>query len=300
MACRVCPLGTRSNKAYNIIKGDGYIFSKSIRGTKSDKEFKNYVLDEDGYRYLGENYKIKSRVYPTFITVKDKNDKPVKVEIDEKHIVFYSEKYAKRTKALRDKTIAKAMHLITSKSRYTKAENYGAMKYIKGMKLDTTTGELKVSKNVIPVLNTELIEEEEKYDGYYSIVTSELDMPDEEVIEKYRGLWKIEESFKITKTQLKSRPVYLKTQDHIEAHFLSCFLSLLILRVLEAKINRKYSIKDIVTSLQKSNVDLLEMNKYKAVYYDEILKELDECIGTSLGKRYLTLSEIKKMISETK
>ena len=293
-------LNSGSNKAYNIIKGDGYIFSKSIRGTKSDKEFKNYVLNEDGYRYLGENYKIKSRVYPTLITVKDKNDKPVKVEIDEKHIVFYSEKYAKRTKALRDKTIAKAMHLITSKSRYTKAENYGAMKYIKGMKLDTTTGELKVSKNVIPVLNTELIEEEEKYDGYYSIVTSELDMPDEEVIEKYRGLWKIEESFKITKTQLKSRPVYLKTQDHIEAHFLSCFLSLLILRVLETKINRKYSIKDIVTSLQKSNVDLLEMNKYKAVYYDEILKELDECIGTSLGKRYLTLSEIKKMISETK
>lgn len=223
-------LNSGSNKAYNIIKGDGYIFSKSIRGTKSDKEFKNYVLDEEGYRYLGENYKIKSRVYPTFITVKDKNDKPVKVEIDEKHIVFYSE----------------------------------------------------------------------KYDGYYSIVTSELDMPDEEVIEKYIGLWKIEESFKITKTQLKSRPIYLKTQDHIEAHFLSCFLSLLILRVLEIKINRKYSIKDIVTSLQQSNVDLLEMNKYKAVYYDEILKELDEYIGTSLGKRYLTLSEIKKMISETK
>ena len=68
----------------------------------------------------------------------------------------------------------------------------------------------------------------------------------------------------------------------------------------EIKINRKYSIKDIVTSLQQSNVDLLEMNKYKAVYYDEILKELDEYIGTSLGKRYLTLSEIKKMISETK
>ena len=133
------------------------------------------------------------------------------------------------------------MHLITSKSRYTKAENYGAMKYIKGMKLDTTTGELKVSKNVIPVLNTELIEEEEKYDGYYLIVTSELDMPDEEVIEKYRGLWKIEESFKITKTQLKSRPVYLKTQNHIEAHFLSCFLSLLILRVLETKIECRFA-----------------------------------------------------------
>lgn len=293
-------LNSGSNKAYNIIKGDGYIFSKSIRGTKADKEFKTYVLEEEGYQHFGEHYKIKSRIYPTLITVKDKNDKPVKVSIDEKHIVFYSEKYAKRTKALRDKTIAKALHLITSKSNYTKAENYGAMKYIKGMKLDTVTGELKVSKNVIPVLNTELIEEEEKYDGYYSIVTSELDMPEEEVIEKYRGLWKIEESFKITKTQLKSRPVYVKTEDHIEAHFLSCFLSLLILRILETKIDRKYSIKDIVESLKKSNVDLLEMNQYKAVYYDEILKELDECIGTNLGKRYLTLSEIKKMISDTK
>ena len=146
------------------------------------------------------------------IWVENKEGKKVKVTIDEKHIVFYSEKYAERTRHKRNEMIAKANSLISSPSRYAKTENYGALKYIKGMKLDKKTGELTPEKkNTVPVLDTELIEEEEKLDGYYSIVTSELNMPDEEVIEKYKGLWKIEESFKITKTNLKSRPVYVKT-----------------------------------------------------------------------------------------
>ena len=240
-------------------------------------------------------------MYPTSIRVQNEEGKWVNVAIDEKHIVFYSEKYAKRTKHKRNELISKANSLISSASRYAKAENYGALKYIKGMKLDKKTGELTLErKNSIPMLDLDLIKEEEKFDGYYSIVTSELDMTDEEIIETYRGLWKIEESFKITKTCLKSRPVYVKTDSHIEAHFLICFLSLLILRILEMKIQRKYSIQKVIESLKKANVILLEMNKYKAIYYDESLYEIDRCIGTDLGKKYLGLSEIKKIISNTK
>lgn len=169
------------------------------------------------------------------------------------------------------------------------------------MKLDKTTGELTLEKkNVIPTLDYDLIREEEQLDGYYSIVTSELDMPDHEVIENYKGLWKIEESFKITKTLLKSRPVYVKTDAHIEAHFLTCFLALLILRILEMKLQGKHSTEKMVESLKKANVDLIEMNKYKAVYYDEVLKDIDQVLGTKLNQKYLTLSGIKKMIAETK
>lgn len=294
-------LNSGTNKAYNIVKGDGYIFSRSIRGTKASKEIKDYVLDDNGYEWIGEDYKIKSRVYPTEITVKNENDVSVKVEVDEKHVVFYSKKYAKRTKHKRNEAIAKAISLIKSPSRYAKADNYGAMKYIVGMNLDKKTGELTLAKKgVLPKLNEELIKEEEKYDGYYSIVTSELDMPDTEIIEKYKGLWKIEETFKITKTQLKSRPTYVWSEGGIEGHFLTCFLSLLVLRILQMKTKNEYSIEKLVDSLTKANVDHLTMNYFKSVYYDSVLECIDNNLDISLKQKYMTLEEIKNLVSSTK
>lgn len=294
-------LNSGTNKAYNIVKGDGYIFSRSIRGTKASKEIKDYVLDDNGYEWVGEDYKIKSRVYPTQITVKNENDSAVKVEVDEKHVVFYSKKYAMRTKHKRNEAIAKAMSLIKSPSRYAKADNYGAMKYIVGMNLDKKTGELTLAKKgILPKLNEELIQEEEKYDGFYSIVTSELDMPDTEIIEKYKGLWKIEETFKITKTQLKSRPTYVWSEGGIEGHFLTCFLSLLILRILQMKTKNEYSIEKLVDSLRKSNVDHLAMNYFKSVYYDSVLECIDNNLDMNLKQKYMTLEEIKKIVSATK
>lgn len=294
-------LNSGSNKAYNIIKGDGYIFSRSIRGSKASQEIKDFVLNENGYRHLNDEYKIKSRIYPTDIWVEDIEGKKQKVTVDEKHLVFYSDKYARRTRHKRNEAIKKALTLINSPSRYAKAENYGAMKYIIGMNLDKKTGELTPArKNTLPYLDEKLIREEEKYDGYYSIVTSELDMSDNELIATYQGLWKIEESFKVTKTQLKAQPAFVWTTESIEAHFLSCFLALTILRILELKTQRNYSIEQMVESINKSRVDLLEMNKYKAVYYDEILEHIDKCIGTNLKRKYLSLSEIKQMISDTK
>lgn len=294
-------LNSGENKAYNIIKGDGYIFSRSLRGTKADKEVKTYALNEEGYIWINEDYKIKSRIYPTDIWVTNKDGKRVKVNIDEKHIIFYSEKYARRTKHKRNEVISKALELINSPSKYAKIENYGALKYIKGMKLDRKTGELSLEKkNSIPILDEELIREEEKFDGYYSIVSSELDMSDTDIIETYKGLWKIEESFKITKTILKTRPIYVKTEAHIEAHFLSCFISLLIVRILEMKLQKQYSPEKIINSLKKANVALLNQNIYQTLYYDEILKLIDEELGTNLNKEYQTTADIRRLIADTK
>jgi len=294
-------LNSGENKAYNIIKGDGYIFSRSLRGTKADKEVKTYALNEEGYIWINEDYKIKSRIYPTDIWVTNKDGKRVKVNIDEKHIIFYSEKYARRTKHKRNEVISKALELINSPSKYAKIENYGALKYIKGMKLDRKTGELSLEKkNSIPILDEELIREEEKLDGYYSIVSSELDMSDTDIIETYKGLWKIEESFKITKTILKTRPIYVKTEAHIEAHFLSCFIALLIVRILEMKLQKQYSPEKIINSLKKANVALLNQNIYQTLYYDEILKLIDEELGTNLNKEYQTTADIRRLIADTK
>lgn len=297
-------LNSGSNKAYNIIKGDGYIFSRSIRGTKANQDIKKFVLSNEGYREYTKKknkFKIKSKVMPTEITVENIDGKKEKVLIDEKHVAFYSEKYDKRAKHKRSELIEKANKLINSPSRYAKAGSYGAMKYIIGMKLDKKTGELTPVKDAVnPFIDTDLILEEEKYDGYYSIVTSELDMSDEEIIERYHGLWKIEETFRITKTSLETRPVFVRNKDSIEAHFLSCFLALVIIRILEKELGASCSIDQTISSLNKLNAVHLKMNYYKSVYYDEILDSIKNKLGINFKKKYLTLDEIKKMISDTK
>ena len=98
-------------------------------------------------------------------------------------------------------------------------------------------------------------------------------MPDEKIIDIYHGLWKIEESFKITKSDLEARPVYLSTNDHIEGHFLTCFISLLIARILEMKTEYKYGIPELLESLSKCQCIHLKENLYLFSYYDEILKQ---------------------------
>ena len=138
------------------------------------------------------------------------------------------------------------------------------------------------------------IAEEEKYDGYYSIVTSELNMSDTELRNKYRGLSKIEETFKITKSELDGRPVFVWTKEHIEAHFLTCFVSLLITRLLEKKLENKYSIHKIIESLKSYNSIPIEHDLCVQNYTDEIITNLQSIFKIDFSRKYLTLSEIKK------
>lgn len=294
-------LNTEDNKAYNLIKGDGYIFSCSLRGKKVDKAVKKYALDEKGYQWMDKEQKIKSRIYPTKIWVTDIHEKKVSISIDEKHIVYYSAEFDRQTKHKRNEIINKACDLIESPTRYVKGEHYEALKYIKGMKFDKKTGELGVArKDIIPTLDVELIREEEKFDGFYSMITSEIDMPDFEVVEKYKELWKIEDSFTFTKSFLTARSGYLKQEEHIETHFLICFLSLLMLRILERETKNRYSTERLIESIKKANVVLLNMNNFKAIYYDEILEHIDKSVGTNLRKKYLSLEEMRNLVATTK
>lgn len=224
-----------------LMNKNGYVLSYSIRG--ANRAFKNYVLDEEGYRRIGtEGFKIKSRIYPREITISTIQNKKEKVRIDEKQIIFYSPKYAEKAKADRECAIQKAKKLISSPSAYNQSTTHGAAKYVKNLVFSTASGEVMHDSRHILLFDDDKLTEEEKYDGYYAIVTSELDTPDEKIIEIYRGLWRIEESFKITKSDLETRPVYVSRQDHIEAHFLICFVALVLARLLEKSLNGKYSV----------------------------------------------------------
>jgi len=149
-------------------------------------------------------------------------------------------------------------------------------------------------------IDEERVAEEEKYDGYYLIVTSELNMADREVIERYKGLWKIEESFKITKSQFKSRPVYLRKKNHIEAHFFICFLALILIRLLEKETNFKFSISQLIDSIKNLSVTYLDENYYMLDYVDDVSKTFSEILNTDMTKRFWRQSGIKNLIANSK
>ena len=276
---------------------DGYVFSMSIRG--AEKSMREYVLDDDGYVWLGKEYKRKSRKYPRTIQVTSTSGKKIKKQVDEKQVVFWSEKYAKRAKAEREATLAKARDLAANPGSYTRATSYGAAKYVKKVDYDKNTGEILTASSILDI-DEDLIREEEALDGYYMLLTSEMDTPDDKIIDMYRGLWRIEESFKITKSELEARPVYVWTREHIEAHFLTCFVALTISRILEMKLEHKYSTGRIIDSLSRAECSLLQQNYYVFDYYDEVLKDIGNVTNIDFSKRIRTLGEIKQVIADSK
>lgn len=276
---------------------DGYVFSMSVRG--ATKELKDFVLDKTGYVWMGSEYKRKSRNYPRTIKVTGVSGKKLEKQVDEKQVVFWSEKYAKRAKAEREAALAKARDLTIHPGNYTRATSYGAAKYVKKVDFDKETGEILTASSELDI-NEELIREEELLDGYYVLVTSEMDEPDDKIIDMYRELWKIEESFKLTKSELEARPVYVWTHEHIEAHFLTCFVALTLTRILEMKLENKYSSGRIIESLTKSECSLLQQNYYHFDYYDEVLKDIGKVTGIDFSKRIRTLGDIKQELADTK
>ena len=286
---------------------DGYIYGQSVRG--ADQEFKNWVLSGDYKidKIIDDNdneiiFKHKSRIYPKkmYITRDDKgltkngNKKKQTILVDQKQMVYYSQKYADKQKRDRQMVIEKAKDLIKNPSSYTKATSYGAAGYINNIKFDKETG--VVSNGTELSLNEEKINEDAKYDGYYSIVTSEENLSDLELRNIYRGLAKIEETFKITKSEFNARPINVRLEDHIDAHFLICFISLVIIRILQNKTNEKYSIKNILERMKNFKCTHETGNLYKFIGYKPEIQYLNRKLNLNLDMKYNTREEIKKII----
>ena len=295
-------LNSGDNIAFCIALGDGYIYSKSIRG--ASEEFKKWVLDEKGY-YIGKDkLKIKSKLVPDatiYVTVgqEGKKKKKKKMKVEQKWIVFYSEKYAVRAKIKREEAIMKARDMIANPSKYKSTFDYGAAGYIKNLKVDRETGEICNVEDTL-LLDIQKIEEEEQYDGYYALVTSEMDDPDEHTVRTYNGLWKIEESFKVTKSVYKARPVYLSDASRINAHFLICFVSLLIGRIVELRLGGNDDILKICETLKKVSCTHLDQNIWLFDYASELTDKMNAEFGTDFGKKAMLLCDIKSALALSK
>ena len=283
---------------------DGYVYGQSVRG--ADAEFKAWVLkgdyktekltDDDGREVT---FTHKSRIHPKTIQVnttvpgqKKKRKKPV--SIDQKQMAYYSEKYAKKQKHDRDIMVARAKDLIKHPKKYDKITAAGSGAYVQNIAFDKSTGEIIEGREL--VLDEAKIAEEEKYDGYYSIVTSELKMSDHEMRETYRGLARIEETFKISKTEFESRPVFVWTNEHTEGHFATCFTALVLIRLLQSKLGSRYPIGKTIESLRKYNCTQIGTTLYQFVYYDEILEECGKIFHLELNNRYRTREQIRRLL----
>ena len=283
---------------------NGYVFSFSVRG--GTKAFKDYVLDNAGYCSVGgqpagedAEFKIKSRRIAREINVTMTSGRIAKKTVYEKQIVFWAKKYADRARAQRAEVVKKAHALVVEPKKYTKATSYGAAKYVKHLEFDKQTGEVLKSKKRL-CFDSDRLAQEELYDGYYAIVTSELDMSDQQIIDTYRGLWEIEETFKVTKGTLEARPVYVSREERIGAHFLTCFIALVIIRLIQKKTKRQYSPAKIIECLNRIACSNEQDNLYLFDYRSEISDVIGNALGIDFTRKRLRLSEIKNILANSK
>jgi len=298
-------LNTGDNIAACLAKGDGYVFSQSVRG--ATEEMKQWVLDEKGYLDTGGGSRIKSRIAIRKVKVtleeadkkSGKKKKTKTIEITERQVVRYSEKYARRARAGREKAIAKAKGFVANPQRMDAALERTVAKYIKGLTIDVETGEILKASRIL-TFDEDRLKEEELFDGYYVICTSEVEKRDEEILGIYRGLWRIEESFRITKSDLTSRPVYLSLEERINAHFLTCFIALLILRILEMKTGHKYTPSELIDTLKKASGTHVDRNWYIFDHRDDVLEAVGAAVGIDFSREMLCKKDIRSIIGATK
>ena len=308
----VADMGCTSSDNIFFLKGgdrdkriNGYVFSFSIR--KGSEIFKKYVLDDTGYtdgdgKTLKEDfdYKIKSRIEVRQIQVTMKSGSKKNKLIDEKQVVFWSKKYAEKARAERDEVLKKVYDIIADPKKHNKNTVHGAAAYIKNITFDKKTGEIYEEPGKKLVFNSEKAAEDAKYDGYYCLITSELEMPDSRVVEIYRGLSDIEDNFKVAKSNLDIRPVYVSREDRINAHVLTCFISLVIIRLIQKKTGYKFTPEQIATCLNNISCSLEHENTYLFDYRSYISDEIGKAFGIDFTKRRLRLNKIKNILALSK
>jgi len=283
---------------------NGYVFSFSIRG--GTDEFKQYVLDPSDYHDMEGNpvgeyaeFMIKSRRIARVINVTMDSGKTEDKTVYEKQVVFWSKKYADKARAERARVISKAKDLIQNPQKYTSATSHGAAKYVKNVAYDKKTHAV-INTGKALAFDEDKVRAEERFDGYYAIVTSELAMTDQEIVDTYRGLWEIEETFKVTKGTLETRPIFVSLADRIEAHFLSCFISLVILRLLQKNTGHRFSCEQIVDCLNRISCSNEQDNIYLFNYRSPIADEIGASTAIDFSKKRLRLAEIKNLLAKSK
>ena len=229
-------MNTQENKYLIVEKGNGYIVSKSVK--KSWKKMGSWALDNTDYTELknafGEVvFKYKSRINEIELTYKNEDGTKSKKKVKEKEIIYWSKKHYEK-EVNQNKKFIEYLESCKEHPDKLKDKERKSQQFIKTVDVDKETGEVIHPEKVIVFLDEKLTKYKETM-GFYSIVTSEIEENDREIINRYHGLSRIEDSFRIIKSDLEGRPIYVWTEKHIKAHFLICFIALTIIRIIQYK-----------------------------------------------------------------
>lgn len=288
-------LNTSANIAACVLDGNGYIFSQSVR--KATKGLKSWVLDDAGYEESASgSFKIKSRISEKAVYVAGEDGKRRRVTVPVKEAAFWSRDYFERSRRERAKVVEKSRAAV-ARGDLSSAAAKTSVRYAKDVPVVRETGEA-ASHNW--VVDEERIAADEAMDGYYCIVTSEQEMDDRDVIDAYRGLWRIEESFRVMKGDFDARPVYCSTESHIRAHFLVCYIALLAMRLMQLDTGRKYSAAQISEALAGVTGHLMDRNLYLFDYRTDLTDELAGAVGIDLSRQVLTRGQIRSIMADVK
>lgn len=300
--CSDAGLGSTSNKKFNSKNERHYVITQSLKKLK--EEYKDIVFNPINYKKLGEN---------EFCNLDDEKDKtenynsffykifPINEnKLNEKLIVTYSPKYKEYQRKIRAGQIERAKNMLTSegKIKKTKKNPNDPARFI------TTTQSTKdgeIASNSTSFLDESIIFEEEKYDGFYAVVT-DLDCDINEIIKINKNRWEIEECFRIMKTEFKARPVYVRREERIKAHFLICFISLLILRLLEFKLDGKFTIDKIIKTLRNMYLTKVSNSNVYVPSYErnDLTDSLHQKFNFRTDYEVITSAKLRNIIKNTK
>lgn len=292
-------LNTSANIAACTLDGNGFVFSQSVR--KATKQLKAWVLDEADYvETESGSFKVKSRIADKAVYVTGEDGRRRKVMVPVKEAAFWSRDFYERSRHERAKVIEKSRAAIES-GEMSSASCKASIKYAKDVPVVRATGE-RADHNW--VLDEKRIAEDAAMDGYYCIVTSEQEWPEREIIEAYRGLSRIEESFRVLKGTMDARPVYVWTTPHIEAHFLVCYVALTIMRLMQADVEAtaglRPSAEAVAEALSSMVGHRLDANVYHFDYRSDLTDALCDAVGIDLSREAMTKSQMSKVMSAVK
>lgn len=300
--CSDSGLGSKKNRLLNTTGGRAYVITQSLKKLK--KDVRETALSTSQYRKIGSN---------KFIDLNDLDEEDPEVfnsiyykevpydsnELSETLIVTYSPKYRKYQASIRQNQIQRAQKMITDsgKPKKNRKNPNDPARFLKKQSF-TDNGEL--AEDEIWQIDQEVIEKEAMYDGFYAVVTN-LDDDVQDIIAINKRRWQIEECFRILKSDFDARPVYLRDDDRIKAHFLICFMALLFFRILENKLEYKYTAGQIVGTMKKMNLTLLERYGYIPSYTrTDITDDLHKLFGFRTDYQITKKQKMRNIIHQTK
>lgn len=300
--CSDSGLGSKKNRLLNTTGGRAYVITQSLKKLK--KDVRETALSTSQYRKIGSN---------KFIDLNDLDEEDPEVfnsiyykeipydsnELSETLIVTYSPKYRKYQASIRQNQIQRAQKMITDsgKPKKNRKNPNDPARFLKKQSF-TDNGEL--AEDEIWQIDQEVIEKEAMYDGFYAVVTN-LDDDVQDIIAINKRRWQIEECFRILKSDFDARPVYLRDDDRIKAHFLICFMALLFFRILENKLEYKYTADKIVDTMKKMNLTLLEGYGYIPSYTrTDITDDLHKLFGFRTDYQITKKQKMRNIIHQTK